>query len=125
MKSIFGEWQSSSEHGSSTHVLDSNGTFQTHMIFPMGDGCKQHVSHFGRFVAEAGLLRLTFESGKTHMEGCAESAKNFSERDFNDAEIEETRGFLSQAIPFEVDGDTLTTTVEGPDGKMRVNYKRK
>ena len=56
--------------------------------------------------------------------GCADASKNFEMRDFTEAEVNEAETLLAQEIPYSVEGDTFTTTVQGPGGSMDVVYKR-
>ena len=70
------------------------------------------------------MLTLSLEAGTTIMSGCPDDASNFTERPFTEAELAETTAMLSQTIQVEVNGDILTTILQGPAGEMRVMYQR-
>lgn len=125
---IYGVWKhevgSSGSRTVTTQTIRDDGTFETHMIFALGDGCEQRIRQFGRVEIRDGTLKLTLEAGETGMTGCEDSSKNFDLRPFDEAEMEETRAMLAQEISYSVEGDRLTTTVRGPSGEMEIVYER-
>jgi hypothetical protein len=126
--SVYGIWKhEAGEPGSSMVMIQtvrSDGTYETHMIYSFGGGCEQHIHHYGTLVVGDDALHLNFESGETRMTGCTDPSKNFATREFTQAEVDEARSLLAQAIPYSVEGDSLTMTVSGPEGEMKVVYKR-
>lgn len=128
MSSIYGIWKHETAAGESsvitTQTIREDGSYETHMIFVLGAGCRQHVYHYGRVMISEATLKLIFDSGKTEMTGCEDSSKNFDLRGFTSAEIEDARSLLAQEIPYTIENDTLTTTVKGPMGQLNVEYRR-
>lgn len=128
MSSIYGTWRNETASGDSsvitTQTIREEDSYETHMIFLFDAGCRQHIYHYGRISIGEATLKLTVESGKTEMTGCNDSAKNFDMRALTRAEIDEARSLLAQEIPYTIENDVLTTTVEGPMGPMDVVYKR-
>lgn len=126
--SVYGIWKHNIvDRGSSTvtiQTIGDDGTYETHMIFSCGGGCEQHIHHHGTIEIGDFTLKLNFESGETRKTGCADPSKNFDTRDFTEAEIEEARSLLAQEIPYSIEGDSLTMTVRGPMGEMKVVYDR-
>lgn len=128
MSTIHGVWRHEIGSGDSsvitTQTIRENGSYETHMSFSLGAGCRQHIYHHGKIRIGEATLKLTIESGKTEMTGCEDPSRNFDLRDFTAAEIEDAKGLLAQEIPYTVENDTLTTTVKGPMGQMEVVYER-
>lgn len=128
MSSVYGVWKHEMGSGDSsvitTQTIREDGSYETHMIFSLGAGCRQHVYHYGKIMIGEATLKLTLGSGQTEMTGCEDSSRNFDLRDLTSAEIEEARGLLAQEIPYTVEDDTLTTTLQGPMGQMNVVYER-
>ena len=128
MSKLHGRWRNETLSGETfvvlTQTLRDDGTFETDMRYALADGCRQHVVQRGRYEASGGRLRLLFEGGETEMDGCADPARRFARRPFTEAEAQETAQMLDQEIVFAVDGDTLRTTVQGPEGSMDVEYHR-
>ena len=128
MSGIHGVWKHEMVYGGASMVtvqtIREDGSYETHMVFPMGGGCRQHIFHYGHVEIGDTTLKLRFESGTTTMKGCEDASKNFESRGFTEAEINEAQTLLAQEIPYTVDGDTLTTTVQGPGGQMKIDYTR-
>lgn len=126
--SVYGTWKNEMASGDSsvitTQTIREDGSYETHMIFPVGAGCRQHIYHYGEVTIGETTLQLTLASGKTAMTGCENGSQNFALRDLTRAELEEARRLLAQEIPYTVDDDTLTTTVNSPMGEMNVAYER-
>lgn len=125
---IYGVWKhevgSPGSRTVTTQTIREDGTFETHMVFALGDGCEQHIRHSGTIKIGDGTLKLTLEAGETKMNGCEDPSKNFTLRPFSPAEVEETKAMLAQEIPYAVESDRLTTMVRGPSGKMEIVYER-
>lgn len=126
--SIHGIWKHKMvDSGSSTVTIQTireDGTYETHMIFSFGDGCEQHIHHRGTFAIRGDTLTLSFESGQTRMTESTDPSRNVDTRDFTEAESDEARSLLAQEIPYSIEGDSLTMTVRGPMGEMKVVYSR-
>jgi hypothetical protein len=122
-----GTWRYERAHlGNTTITLQTlrpDGTYETHMTYARGSG-EQHIFHYGTYQAAEGVLRLTFESGKTERLGHADEGMNFELRDFTPEEIDEAQSFLAQDISYALQDDQLRTTVETPVGTMEVVYAR-
>lgn len=127
MSDIAGVWKHEMVHGTSsmsiTHTLDADGQYKTEMIYPMHGG-RQRIYHYGRYEANDGKLVLTFDRGETEMVDCDDASHNFAMRDFTQNEIDEAQGLLAQDIGYKLEGDDLTTILQGPMGEMSVTYKR-
>lgn len=125
---IYGVWKHEiMDHGSrtvTTQTIGEDATYETHMIFAIGDGCQQHIHHFGTIEIRDGKLKLNFHSGQTKITGCQDPSRNVDLRDFNQAEIEEATALLAQEIPYSIEGDRLTITVSGPMGEIKIAYNR-
>lgn len=128
MSSVYGIWKHEMASGDmsviTTQIIREDGSYETHMIFRSGAGCEQHVHHYGEAVLGETTLKLALAAGRTEMKGCDDPSKNFELRDLTGTEMEEARGLLAREIPYVVESDTLTTTVEGPTGQMEAAYKR-
>jgi hypothetical protein len=127
--SIYGIWthemaDRGSSHAVMIQTIRDDGTYHTHMIFPFGGGCEQHIHHHGTIEIGEVTLTLTFERGETRMTGCTDPSQNFDMRGFTEAEIDEARSLLAQEIPYSLEGDALMMTVRGPMGEMKVMYHR-
>lgn len=128
MSGIYGIWKNEMSFGDSsvvtTHTIREDGSYETHMIYGMGGGCRQHIFHFGKLDFDDASLRLSIESGETEMRDCEDPPRNFDRRGFTETEINEATSLLGQEIPYIVDDDRLTMTVKGPMGEMEVVYNR-
>lgn len=129
MKNLVGTWEHELSYSGmnvkTILTLQEDRTFETHMIYRMSGGCIQNIYHYGKFEVSSDSLRLKFESGTTEKIGCQDSSQNFEMRNFTEEETNEARSLLAEPIPYTVEGNTLTTTVRGPVGEMKVIYKQK
>ena len=128
MSGIYGIWKNEMSFGDSsvvtTHTIREDGSYETHMIYATGGGCRQHIIHFGKLDFDDASLRLSIESGETEMRDCEDPPRNFDRRGFTETEINEATSLLGQEIPYIVDDDRLMMTVKGPMGEMEVVYNR-
>lgn len=128
MSSIYGTWKHEMDYGGSstvtTQTIREDGSYETHMIYAMDGGCRQHIVHYGKLDIGEVSLRVNFESGETEMRDCEDSSRNFDRRGFTEVEINEAKNLLRQEIPYTVDDDRLTMTVKGPMDEMEVVYNR-
>ncbi len=129
LDSLLGTWDHNATHegraSRMTQTFYPDGRYRTDMAFALSGGCRQRIGHEGTVEIIDGRLHLAFERGTTQVDDCTDASANFAERPFTEEEEAETRAMLGQAIPFTVDGDTFTTSVEGPSGAMTVAYKRR
>jgi len=128
MANIYGTWKHEMASGESSvttrQMIHEDGSYETHMIYVLENGCRQDIHHYGEVEIGGATLRLSLESGQTQMTRCTDSTNNFEVRDFTDEELEEARGILDQEIQYHVVGDTLKTVVRGPEGEVEVAYIR-
>ena len=128
MADIYGSWKNEMSFGgmtiTTTQIIRPDGSFETHMNYPMGGDGRQSIYHYGTVEIGPTTMRISFERGKTEGSGSADPARNFPLRDFTAAEIDEAETLLDQDIPYTLDGDTLSMTVQSPAGPMEIAYTR-
>ncbi len=128
MNALVGTWVNEMEMAgtrvTTTQVIRADDSYQTRMVYVLPGGATQTLVHEGTVAVGKTTFRPTFQSGRTAMSGAPLAAANFAERPFTDAEAAGTRAMLDQDIGYAVDGEVLTTTVQGPAGPMTVVYKK-